>query len=77
MARAAKDPADYERTRARLYAPPPGLAAGRDRRRTTPPAGPAGPGPQTRAGMTRAQALAMMAALGAEDAHLSSGGRTG
>lgn len=81
MARAAKDEADYQRTRARVYAPPEAFAAGRRRRPAGAPASPAGAassgGPTPGGGMTRSQALAMMAEIAAEDARLSSRPGTG
>ncbi|MDP4512055.1 hypothetical protein [Nonomuraea turcica] len=80
MARAAKDDAESERNRARLYAPPQALAIGRGRRRSATPAAsaaPAAPGRRAGAAMTRSQALAMMAEINVEDARLSPRGRNG
>ncbi|WP_370021783.1 hypothetical protein [Planotetraspora sp. GP83] len=61
---AAKDEAEWQRNRARLYAPPP------EERR----AAAAGRASAGRVGMTRAQAAALLGQIAAEDAKVGGGG---
>lgn len=65
MGQAAKDDAERERQRIRLYAPPPGVARGRR---------PAGGGPgSVPGGVSRGQAQALIAQVAAEDTRYGHG----